>query len=453
MDELQKKVLQHINGEALVDLLIDLLRIPSDSGQEQEIAEFLVTRMKDMGIEAHLQEVEPGCGPNAIGILRGDQDYRSLMFNGHTDQMRRGPGRWPPVDPSVYLPEVKDGRVYGYEHMKSGLAAMLMAAYAIKQANIKPRGDIILTFVSCECDPSSAGAVAAVKQYSADACLNTEPTGTHRVCLVHAGCAQFKVTVKGTPSVHYRTTFPFHPPEKRPELNAIRKMARVISAIDESILTYQEHERFGGLPSVVIGKIEGGIGPQWTAPSCTIQLDVRMVPGMTVESVKKDLERAINKLMRENTELEAMVDLKTRVDLLEGEGPRFYPSSPYMCSWDEPIVQSIRKAHKDFTGEELEVAGIFDTMLGSSRTDAPVMIEAGIPTTIYGPFTEDRSGDGSDKTAVSMHSTSTRIDDLTDTCKVMALAALDFVTRKKEAMAKLPEEPIKDTTRTLMASS
>jgi acetylornithine deacetylase/succinyl-diaminopimelate desuccinylase-like protein len=225
--------------------------------------------------------------------------------------------------------------------------------------------------------------------------------------------------------VHYRTTFPYHPPKKRPELNAIRKMAKVISAIDESILTYKKDERFGGLPSVVIGKIEGGVGPQFTAPSCTITVDIRMVPGMTADSIKKDLDRAISKLMGKDPELKATVEMKTRVDLPEGEGPRFYPSDPYLCSWDEPIVQSIRKAHKDLTGKELGVAGIFDTMLGSSRTDALIMIEAGIPTTIYGPFAEDMGGGaGVDQAAL-------KIDDLTDTCTVIALAALDFVTKKK----------------------
>ena len=52
-------------------------------------------------------------------------------------------------------------------------------------------------------------------------------------------------------------------------------------------------------------------------------------------------------------------------------------------------------------------------------------IEAGIPTTIYGPSAEDVSGAGIDKAAV-------QIDDLVDSCKVMALSALDYVTRKKE---------------------
>jgi acetylornithine deacetylase len=125
---LKEKVLERIDGEEVVALVRELHARRSFSGQEQECAEFLVDFMRRQGLEARLQEVEPGrC--NAIGVIPGGGGGQSLMFNGHTDidPVPENYGR----DPWKFSRE--DGRIYGHgiQNMKAADAAMVMAAVAV----------------------------------------------------------------------------------------------------------------------------------------------------------------------------------------------------------------------------------------------------------------------------------------------------------------------------------
>ncbi len=402
MNQLQKKVLEHIDEELLIDIAKDMISIPSISGEEGKLAEFLVKRIGKLGFKAELQEVPGYKGrPNVIGILEGDKDYRSLMFNGHIDQVPPAPD-WT-RDP--FKPEVINRRLYGHQHMKAGDTAMIMAAYAIKEAGIKPRGDIILTLVMGECDTFGLGTIEACKRYKADAGICGEPAGAHYILITQVGVTQFQITVEGRLA---------HQSQPQIQLNAIRKMCKIISKLDASILTYKKHKLLED-PSLVIGKISGGLHPAFTAPSCTIHVDVRTVPGMAVESVKKDVENLIEKLRKEDPELKATVDML--------EPPKFYPRPPLEVSQDEPIVQSIRRAHKYVTGEEPGIGA--DVWESRGVTDAIWMINAGIPTPIYGPTCPEYL------CQLPNADVYMEVDDIVTVSKVMALAALDFCTQKK----------------------
>jgi acetylornithine deacetylase/succinyl-diaminopimelate desuccinylase-like protein len=82
--EAAKKVLAHIDRDELARLGCDLTSIPSPTGQEKAIAEFILAWFEANGLKAVRQEVEIN-RPNAVGILKGDGTGYSLSFNGHTD--------------------------------------------------------------------------------------------------------------------------------------------------------------------------------------------------------------------------------------------------------------------------------------------------------------------------------------------------------------------------------
>src|SRR6201993_1828599 len=84
-----KKVLAQIDRNELARLGCDLTSIPSPTGQEKAIAEFILDWFAANGLKAVRQDVEPD-RPNAIGILRGDGSGLSLTFNGHTDTIFTG---------------------------------------------------------------------------------------------------------------------------------------------------------------------------------------------------------------------------------------------------------------------------------------------------------------------------------------------------------------------------
>ena len=68
-----------LDGAALLDLTARMVDIPSPSGEEAELAEFLVRFMNDAGLEAFYQPLDDNQG-NAIGRLRGSGGGADLML-------------------------------------------------------------------------------------------------------------------------------------------------------------------------------------------------------------------------------------------------------------------------------------------------------------------------------------------------------------------------------------
>ncbi|NIV40291.1 MAG: M20/M25/M40 family metallo-hydrolase, partial [Anaerolineae bacterium] len=76
----------------------------------------------EIGLETCFEVVEPG-RPNVIGVWRGAEGGRRLMFEGHTDVVTEGDvSQWtyPPFEATIV-----DGRMYGRgaNDMKGGLVA------------------------------------------------------------------------------------------------------------------------------------------------------------------------------------------------------------------------------------------------------------------------------------------------------------------------------------------
>ena len=79
----------HITAENVRDLLIDLVNIPSATGHEIGVAQYLVERMRKSGLATDLPLVDAG-RPNAVGHLRGRGDGLNLLFTGHMDTSYSG---------------------------------------------------------------------------------------------------------------------------------------------------------------------------------------------------------------------------------------------------------------------------------------------------------------------------------------------------------------------------
>ena len=77
-------ILALIDRKELAQLGADLTSIPSPTGQEKAIGEFILHWFEANGLRAVRQDVEYD-RPNAVGIVKGDGSGLSLGFNGHTD--------------------------------------------------------------------------------------------------------------------------------------------------------------------------------------------------------------------------------------------------------------------------------------------------------------------------------------------------------------------------------
>jgi len=129
-----------------VRLAVDLVSVPSPTGDEQAVGERVRAELEDMGLQVLWQEVEDG-RPNVVGLWEGAGGGKSLMFNGHMDTSYSGREPWL-AGIRGFQPQgfVQDGRVYGLgiSNMKGALACYVEALRALDDAGVRLRGDVMI---------------------------------------------------------------------------------------------------------------------------------------------------------------------------------------------------------------------------------------------------------------------------------------------------------------------
>src|SRR5712691_5308797 len=317
--ESAKIILAQIDRAELAQLGCDLTSIPSPTGQEKAIAEFILRWFETNGLKAVRQDVEVD-RPNAVGILKGDGTGLSLSFNGHTDTSYTGTSAdlrmVADIEPEAEL----TGRIVGNKvqglgvsNMKGGVAAFMMAGKALKQSGVQLKGDAIFAAVVGEISRSPIGPWQS-QEYRGEG-VGTRHLLTHgmhsdyAVCCdgsdltivwTQAGVVQVKITTFGRSEASWGTKRSAYPMEK---VNAIVKMTQIIAAVEQWGAEFEEKYIYesptGPLwPKVNIGGIEGGAPyrPNYFPGVCSIYVDIRMPPQVRPVTIKQELTQALNRL-------------------------------------------------------------------------------------------------------------------------------------------------------------
>jgi len=350
------KLLKKVDERYALRLLSKMVAIPSVTGEEKELAEFLLEELGKLGFKTGFQEVENGRG-NVYGIHEFGEEGPTLMFNGHLDTV-------PPVggwETSPFNPVIKDGRLYGLGacDMKGGLASIFAALKALVESDYPLKGTLAFSGVVDE-EAYSKGAKALLETELAksNAIIVGEPDFGDKerpVPLGMTGKVLYEITVKGRPA------HGLHPERG---INAIEEAARILTSLDR--LKRINHPRFGR-GSLCTLKIEGGYKTYSVVvpDKCTLIINRLTVPGESVESAVIDLEELI-----ENLGLKAEVEIKTVPPLYE----------PFEMSMEEPIIRAFKEAYKQVLGKD----PIFTYQ--TTIADANVFVGSGkIPTLNFGP--------------------------------------------------------------------
>jgi acetylornithine deacetylase len=380
-----------VDEDGLVELTSALARFPSHIPDEGELGVFLHRQLMDFGCfdEVRLQPVVPGRF-NVVAVLRGRGGGRNLLLNGHTD-VPLPTGRWT-RDP--YSGTVEDGLVHGVglTDMKGAIACMAHAGRALAHSDVDRRGDLVISAVIHHnvCGLGTRFFLSSWDQ-PLHAAINGEPTDLH-IQVAHGGAWQFQITTRGR-AAHL----------SRHGVNAITKMVRIVDALSVDKLTYDPARMFEGLPRIVVGMIEGGIGPSRTAERCVAKGDVRLGPGMSEDSLRADFGRIVADLQAADPELVAEID-----------GLSY--QRPFLMDRDAAVVGLVADAHATVTGGG--PPPVDDGLPVSSYvTDSSDLVKAGIPTAIYGPG--DWRGEPDETIAVA---------DLVTATRTYALAAARFLS-------------------------
>jgi acetylornithine deacetylase/succinyl-diaminopimelate desuccinylase-like protein len=379
-------VIERIDRAELAELTKNLVDIPSPTGSEKAIGEFILDWFARNGIKAARQVIGPE-RINAIGVIEGRNNGVSLMINGHMDTSYSGTEEdrmfCRELEPESDLKgSIRDGKVFGLggSNLKSGLAAFMIAGKALKECRAELKGDLILAAVAGEISRTPIG------PYQSEA-YRGEGTGTrhllshgvqsdyaivadrsgHSIVWAQNGVAQFKVSTFGDPHAAWGVTRE----EKSPEASsAILKMVKVLQAVDAWAAAFERAHVYTSphgpiVPKVNIGSIQGGapFRPNYYPGVCSIYVDVRTPPELRPMQVRHELNAVLAKLG------------------LEYEIKMYASKMGYEATGVEAVVDVIERSYQSLFGKKTpQPTGVH----ASIWTDTNIYNEMGIPACKFG---------------------------------------------------------------------
>ncbi len=133
--KLVDKILAEVREEEIVGMCCDVINIPSPTGRESQMAEYMRAAWEAMRLDVTWQEVEEGRA-NVVARWEGTDTGRCLMFNGHMDTSNTGQEEF--LTGVGYKPNavIKDGMIYGLGiyNMKGALVCYTQAVKALQRA-------------------------------------------------------------------------------------------------------------------------------------------------------------------------------------------------------------------------------------------------------------------------------------------------------------------------------
>ena len=311
--KLAEKILAEVNEDEIVAMCCDVINIPSPTGEELQMAQYMQRALQQLGLNVTWQEVEEGRA-NVIGRWTEAAGGKNLMFNGHMDTSNTGREEF--LTGIGYKPHavVKNGLIYGLGiyNMKGALVCYTHAVKALQRAGVKLEGDVIIAAVAGEIEKTQWGEFNG-KEYRGygvgthylvnhgvlpDMCILGEPTDMH-VVLEHFGSLWVRISCTG---IYVHTAFC----EGREEMNSIRRMHELMDEVLKWIGVWEKKAAYGGKKAIVnLGGIRGG--HPWRAsrtPERTdLFLDVRVPPTIPMNEARRDIQQVVLRSGKEASRL------------------------------------------------------------------------------------------------------------------------------------------------------
>ncbi len=371
--------------DELVAMTCDLVNIRSATGEEGPIADYLLGRLRELGLGAELQEVEPGRN-NVIARWAGAGDGPSLLFNGHFDTGVSGREEGLPFGLLPQARIVEDDWIYGLgvSNMKVAFACYYGAIRLLQKAGLAPSGDLLVAGVVGETEKAPinqhqgptvrAGGwgtiYASYHGVLADSAIIGEPTGL----TLQTGNSSYifaRVRTRGASQ---------HTWSKERGDDAMAKAVRVLDALrawESAFEASHPHPRMGsriGFGGIVAGNaFQPAVNPPRVAD---VFLDLRYPPDASIMDVRRQLQAELASIRREDPALATELTL-------------YLCRNGYEIADSEPVVQAMEAAHTDVFGE---VAGRPERYRYDVSADTSILHEFGVPALTYGPGGIRRDG-------------------------------------------------------------
>ncbi|MFQ5635899.1 MAG: acetylornithine deacetylase [Gammaproteobacteria bacterium] len=342
----------------------DLVRLPSISSfcadldmSNRPVIDYLAERLADRGFRISVQEL-PGHPGKANLIATLGRGEGGVVLAGHTDTVPCDEGQWS-CDP--FEATERGGRVYGLgtADMKSFFALAMAAAEGLTERDL--RAPLILLATADE-ETSMAGAKALAAAGGIDArfAVIGEPTGFRPVRL-HKGILMERIRVKGRAG---------HSGDPGQGASALEGMHSVIHELLTWRRELQRAHRNDAFPVPVttlnLGRIAGGDNPNRICAACELDVDLRMLPGMTVAEMRLLLRRRTREALSGSDTSASFEILFDGIEAL-----------------DTPADSELIRLSEELTGAE-STGVVFGT-------EGPYLQDLGMDVVILGPGSIDQA--------------------------------------------------------------
>lgn len=266
----------NIDINKISNLLQQIITIPSISGDEKLLADFLMSWFKKEGLS-------PERSDNNIWLNSIiDETYPAIMLNSHMDTVKAVDG-WV-MDP--FIPEIVDGKIYGLGSNDAGGSLVSMIFTFLEIDKCKDRKFNLKLLITAEEENSGSKGISSVleKVGKIDLAIVGEPTELN-MAICERGLLVLDCTAHGVAG---------HVAHRNGE-NAIYKAMLDIDKIKKII--FERKSDFLGSVQAEVTQIEGGYQHNVVPDICRFVVDVRINELYTNEEVveifKKELDAEV----------------------------------------------------------------------------------------------------------------------------------------------------------------
>ena len=342
----------------LLDMIAALIREPSVSSARPEldqgnrrVVDVLAGWLEDAGFRVEITPLPEHPGKANLVATLGNGPG-GLILAGHTDTVPWDEGKWS-HDP-FQLTEA-DNRLYGLgtSDMKAFLA---LAIDALRELNVNSLREPLILLATADEETSMAGARLLAEQDSLHArhAIIGEPTGLRPVRM-HKGILMEAIRLHGRSG---------HSSDPSLGNSALEAMHKVIGALLTWRSQLQEQHRNPlfeiPVPTLNLGHIHGGDNPNRICPDCELHIDLRPLPGMALDELRKQLHDCVTG---------ALADSGIRIEF-----ESLFDGIPAM---ETSATAEITRLAEQLTGHTAEAVAF--------GTEAPYLRQLGTDTIVLGP--------------------------------------------------------------------
>lgn len=353
---LRDRLLAAVDEEAATDLLRRLVQTPSITRDEGAVARLLGDELRNLGLErVEIPEFAPG-RHNVIAVEPGQDDGAGLLLLGHIDTVHVDgwADAWADTErESPYCAQIVDGEMWGRgtADQKAGIAAIVSALRALRQAGLRPRRPVVCAFVGDEesGEPESGfsdGIKAVLPQLlsgelpATDFAIYTEPTRM-QIFAAQMGFLTADIDVIGE-STYFGTPWLGR--------DAVRDAHRLLSRLwDHSTeLWDNDTHELVGRPFLLVTGIEGG-GYIAVPGRCRISLIRKLLPTETLDEARDALDSLLQRAAIEDG-VRSQINYTAPRDHPVGGTPSEAPLSAKPIARLQRLIREVRPDRGEIEG-------------------------------------------------------------------------------------------------------